>query len=162
VAEQPASNFHGKEIDNRENQNERESRRHQWDYSYRRLRLSNQHLFSKKGKTTMKIETNVKAGEITLNHNQTAARSLKVRSKVKAGGMPNHNRAVANGLKVKSGVKAGIMQNQHNQNVTRGLKVKSGVKAGIMENQHNQTMARGLKVKSGIKAGQAEPPTVRD
>jgi len=54
----------------------------------------------------MKIKTNVKAGRIALNHNQTV------------------------GLKVKSGVKGGDMELQHNQTMARGLKVKTGVKAG--------------------------------
>ena len=36
----------------------------------------------------MKIKTHVKAGRIVLNHNQTAARSLKVKTNVKAGGLP--------------------------------------------------------------------------
>jgi hypothetical protein len=49
-AEQPTSNFQGKEIDNHENQNERESRDYQRDCSYRRLKPGKQHLFSKKGK----------------------------------------------------------------------------------------------------------------
>ena len=100
----------------------------------------------------MKVKTNVKAGcsgdsnggyqtsGKCHNHNQTAARSLKVKSNVKAGlitGVP-------------------IQQDQHNQTVARSLKVKSAVKAGLIpgsNSQHNQTMARGLKVKTGVKAG---------
>ena len=56
----------------------------------------------------MKIKTNVKAGGVTAQHNQTVAR----------------------GLKVKTGVKAGGVQMQHNQTMARGLKVKTGVKVG--------------------------------
>ena len=56
----------------------------------------------------MKIKTNVKAGGISLQHNQT----------------------LAHGLKVKTNVKVGYMQAQHNQTVAGGLKVKTGVKAG--------------------------------
>jgi len=44
----------------------------------------------------MKIKTNVKAGGLTLNHNQTAVRGLRVKSNVKAGGLTqNHNQTVA-------------------------------------------------------------------
>jgi hypothetical protein len=53
------------------------------------------------------IKMNVKAGLVAGNHNQTAAGSLKVKSKVKTGGTLNHNPAVAPGLKVKTGIKAG-------------------------------------------------------
>lgn len=62
----------------------------------------------------MKIKTNVKAGIVTANHNQTLARGLKVKSNLRAGIDPpqpdrhnNHNQTVARGLKIKSGVKAG-------------------------------------------------------
>jgi len=56
----------------------------------------------------MKIKTNVKAGGVSMQHNQTMAR----------------------GLRVKSCVRAGVMTQQHNQTVGRGLKIKSGIKAG--------------------------------
>ena len=64
----------------------------------------------------MKIKTNVKAGGIMPNHNQTAARALKFKKNVKAvvngdgagaGANMQHNQAVAGGLKVKTGIKAG-------------------------------------------------------
>jgi hypothetical protein len=35
----------------------------------------------------MKIKTNVKAGGVLLNHNQTVSRGLKVKTNVKAGGV---------------------------------------------------------------------------
>ena len=74
------------------------------------------------------IETNIKAGGATGNHNQTVARGLKVKTNVKAGAWTNHNQTTARSLKVKSGVKTGAWNN-HNQTV--GLKVKTNVKAGM-------------------------------
>jgi hypothetical protein len=88
--------------------------------------------FSRKETTSMKVKTNVKAGGVSAQHNQTVAR----------------------GLKVKTGVKAGDGEMQHNQTMARGLKVKTGVKVGGVQMQHSQTMARGLKVKTGVKVGQ--------
>jgi hypothetical protein len=66
----------------------------------------------------MKVKTNVKAGGLSVNHNQKAARSLKVKSGAKAGSptlpLPppcktNHNQTAARSLKVKTNVKAGII-----------------------------------------------------
>ena len=66
----------------------------------------------------MKIKTNVKAGGMSMQHNQTVARGLKVKTNVKAGvgggSCPdwgcgtNHNQMLAKGLKVKTGIKAGV------------------------------------------------------
>ena len=108
--------------------------------------------FSRKGNTTVKIKTNVKAGETgagnesNMQHNQTMARGLKVKTNVKAGdGGAEPNRVTAN----------------HNQKMARSLKVKSGVKAGDMQLQHNQTVAKGLKVKTGVRAGEDAPPIIK-
>jgi hypothetical protein len=64
---------------------------------------------SKRRRTSLKIKTNVKAGGIATNHNQTTARGLKVKTNMKAGGtVPNHNLTAARGLRVKTNVKAGL------------------------------------------------------
>jgi len=62
----------------------------------------------------MKIKTNVKAGAETLQHNQTVASSLKVKTDVKAGGSAGTFNVgsgptlmAARGLKIKTGIKAG-------------------------------------------------------
>ena len=107
----------------------------------------------------MKAKTNVKAGRIFTNHNQTIARGLRVRSSLKAGFNPqpeppglggsNHNQTVSKGLRVKSNVKAGGFQEQHNQTVVRGMRVKSGMKGGF----NPQPEPPGLRIKSNVKAG---------
>ncbi|MGH9755220.1 MAG: hypothetical protein ACREA2_20775 [Blastocatellia bacterium] len=58
----------------------------------------------------MKVKTNIKAGGLSINHNQTLSRGLKVKTNVKAGGFGcgNHNQTMARGLKVKTNVKAGL------------------------------------------------------
>ena len=63
----------------------------------------------------MKIKTNIKAGGIHLNHNQTVALGLKAQSHLRAGTDPpspdrhnNHNQTVARGLKVQSHLRAGV------------------------------------------------------
>jgi hypothetical protein len=63
---------------------------------------------TEKERTRMKIKTNIKAGGISMQHNQSMARGLKIKSNVKAGGISlNHNQTMLRGLKVKNGVKAG-------------------------------------------------------
>jgi hypothetical protein len=38
-----------------------------------------------------------------------ASQRLRIKSNVKAGGLPNHNQTVASGIKVKSKIKAGAL-----------------------------------------------------
>jgi hypothetical protein len=60
------------------------------------------------------------------------------------------------GMRVKSKVKAGGVNLQHNQTIARGLRVKSKVRAGALDPNHNQTIigdSKNLRVKSGVKAG---------
>ena len=46
----------------------------------------------------MKIKTNVKAGALTSNHNQTLVRGLRVKTNVKAGGLvSNYNQTMVRG-----------------------------------------------------------------
>src|SRR5262249_10035660 len=99
----------------------------------------------KKGKKSMKIKTNVKAGGINMQHNQTVVRALKVKSGVKAGEGPikNHNQTVAKCLEVKTDVKAG--------GANGDLRVGSGPTLA----------AAGMKVKTGIKAGPPDPPIIK-
>ena len=48
----------------------------------------------------MKVKSNVKAGKLGANHNQTASRGLNVKSGVKAGKLGlNHNQTVARGAR---------------------------------------------------------------
>jgi hypothetical protein len=63
------------------------------------------------GETAMTIKTNVKAGGIDGQHNET----LAVRSNVKAGGWSNHNET----LVVRSNVKAGRVTGNHNESFRR-------------------------------------------
>lgn len=79
----------------------------------------------------MKVKTNIKAGGIARNHNQTVSKGMRVKSNVKAGDssdriFTNHNQIVARGMRVKSGMKGGF----NPQPEPPGLRIKSNVKAG--------------------------------
>ena len=51
----------------------------------------------------------------------TQTKNLKVKTNVKAGGMThNHNETLVRGLKVKTNVKAGLMHLNHNETLVRG------------------------------------------
>ena len=93
----------------------------------------------------MKIKTNVKAGshcstsDCGVNHNQTMASRLKVKTNMKAG-------------------LAGDPGGQHNQTMARGLKTKTSIKAGGTDGDVHVGSCTGLnrtglKVKSGVKVG---------
>ena len=74
----------------------------------------------------MKVKTNVKAGAIATNHNQTVSRGLKVKTKVKSGGINlNHNQTAARGLKVKTNVKAGATPSKTGDDGPPGFTSKS-------------------------------------
>jgi hypothetical protein len=62
----------------------------------------------------MRIKTNVKAGSLNLNHNQTLARArkaIRIKSGVKAGGVINHNQTLAcKDIHINSGLQAGPLE----------------------------------------------------
>jgi hypothetical protein len=65
---------------------------------------------SKRRRTGIKIKSNVKAGSLAQNHNQTVTRGLKVKTNVKAGSAmkrANHNQTAARGLRLKTNDRAG-------------------------------------------------------
>jgi hypothetical protein len=56
----------------------------------------------------------------TKNNQTTISTGMKVKSKVKAGGVINHNQTVVRSLRVKSNIKAGSLNLNHNQTVRKG------------------------------------------
>lgn len=69
--------------------------------------MQNRNSNANKSQQGLKIQTSVKAGGLTGNHNQTPSRSLKVKTQVKSGGITqNHNQTPSRNLKVKTDVKA--------------------------------------------------------
>jgi hypothetical protein len=79
----------------------------------------------------MKTKTHVRVGAMSLNHNETLMRDsakgqgLRVKTKVKAGGLnlQNHNETM-----VRDSAK------------NKGLTVKTHVRAGLAGNNHNETL----------------------
>jgi hypothetical protein len=63
---------------------------------------------SNEGAGTMKTKTNLKAGGVNLNHNETLRGGLRLKTHVKAGGVNmQHNETLARGLKLRTALKAG-------------------------------------------------------
>jgi len=76
----------------------------------------------------MRIKTNLKAGALVDNHNQTVARGLKVKSNVKAGALvDNHNQTVTINKPVPFFAK---------NSEGKELVIKTGVKAGVPAMEH--------------------------
>lgn len=87
----------------------------------------------------MTTRTNLRAGAISLNHNE----ALQVRTGLKAGGkrLGNHNEA----LRVRSTLKAGGVVRNHNE----ALVVRTALRAGGVNLNHNEA----LQVRIALKAG---------
>jgi hypothetical protein len=92
---------------------------------------------------------------------KTTTSGVRIKSRVKASGMPRNHSQAANGMRVKSRIKAGGLDTTNHNQTARGIRIKSRVKAGFVMRQnsasptlmnHSQT-AKGLRVKSSVKAG---------
>ena len=80
----------------------------------------------------MRIKTNLKAGGLVDNHNQTVTSGLKVKSNAKAGALgPNHNQTVAGSLTVNKPVPFFAKNSEGKE-----LVIKTGVKAGVPATEH--------------------------
>jgi hypothetical protein len=69
----------------------------------------------------MTIRTNITAGALTRNHNQTLRGGLTMRTTVRAGVIgtrPNHNETLRGGLKLRTAVSAGYIGTRPNHNET--------------------------------------------
>ncbi len=97
-------------------------------------------LYPKTAGQGLKVKTQVKAGRVVLNHNETLVKGLKVKIDWTAinpteiighRGYPLYPKTEQKGLKVKTQVKAGGASFNHNETLVRkGLKVKTSIKAG--------------------------------
>ena len=45
----------------------------------------------------LKVRTNIRAGGLSINHNETQVRGLKVRTNIRAGSLSNHNETMVRG-----------------------------------------------------------------
>ena len=87
-----------------------------------------------RGDQTMTIRTQLKAGGISINHNE----ALQVRSAIKAGGRDiNHNEA----LQVRTWLKAGSMPHNHNEALQVGTSLKA--RRGLSQSQRGAEARRG-------------------
>ncbi len=109
----------------------------------------------------MQTKTNLKAGALTQNHNETLASGLRVKSAVKAGGLvTNHNETLAGGLRVKSAVKAGALTQNHNETLAGALPAVNPNAAIEIEDAELEIVSDALRVRTGLLAGRSFQPCI--
>ena len=102
----------------------------------------------------MRTKTNVKAGGMNMQHNETLRGGLRLKTHVKAGGVNmQHNETLRGGLKLKTCVKAGGIQMQHNETLTRGGFMKRVIPTS---NTKAVKRLRLCVVRTGLRAGKRE------
>ena len=73
---------------------------------------------------------------------------MTIRTNLKAGGMyRNHNETLSGGLKLQTSIKAGVikLRPNHNETLRGGLKLRTSVKAGGLSRNHSETLRRRIR-----------------
>lgn len=120
----------------------------------------NEALVRHAAKPGLKVRTRVRAGQLTVNHNEAIVRAqgrrsgIRVRTHLKAAGTQfQHNETLVRnvakgGLKMRTSVRAGSLAMNHNDALVRsageprGVKIRTSVRAGLVSNNHDETLVR--------------------